>query len=378
MDGSQSLRNVLNLKDSKNKSCATRKNYSKTVRSFYLRLPVDPMFWQAEARFDWRNYVQQHGAIRALQSSADEYLLQCPDCGKVKLAVNVAKRAWRCFVCSEGGRDGVSLIAKMEGVPWRQSLIRVLDQHRETIGSLDRLEAALDVKIENPRRTFKAMPYPPGFYFLKPESCFAQIRAGMFYCISRGISPHVVAEMRLGICDHGPMQGRVIFPCFDFGGRLVFYQGRATWAASDQDGRHIKVLSPRHEEGYAGPADCLLNLAYCAERMDVFKGRILVVEGPVDCAHAWPDAVATYGKRISSYQIELLIRAGVKAIDLCWDADAIADMEKIAPMLADLFVVRIIRLPMGIDPGMLAKTDLERYRRLAMPIGSGSRYQFLA
>jgi DNA primase len=338
---------------------------------------VDPIFWQAEARFDWRNYVQQHGAVRALQSNGAEYLLQCPDCGKLKLAVNVEKRAWRCFVCSEGGRDGMSLIAKMEGMPWHQSLVRVLQSHRETVGSLDRIEAVLDAKKEAPRRTFKALPYPEGFYFLKSESCFSQIRTGMFYCISRGISGHVIAEMRLGICDHGFMRGRVIFPCFDFGGRLIFYQGRATWNPSEE-GRHIKVLSPRSEEGYAGPADCLLNLSYCADRMDVFKGRIIVVEGPVDCAHAWPDAVATYGKRISPPQIELLIRAGVRAIDLCWDADAISEMEKIAPTLADLFTVRIIRLPVGIDPGMLSKPDLERYRRLAAPIGSGSRYQYLS
>jgi DNA primase len=137
--------------------------------------------------------------------------------------------------------------------------------------------------------------------------------------------------------------------------------------------RHIKVLSPRSQEGFAGPADCLLNLGYVSDRLALFNRRCLLVEGPVDCAHAWPDAVASWGKKISPQQIELLIRAGVQGLDLCWDSDASAEMMRVSPILADLFDLRIVTLPPGRDPGDLSKEQIEACRADAVHLGSGDR-----
>ena len=340
----------------------------------------DPLFWQAEARFDWARYVQEHGAVRALRSSPDEYLLACPDCGKLKLAVNVAKRKWRCFTCSEGGRDGASLIAKVERLPWGQSLIRVLEGHRASVGRIDKVEAELVETAKVERRAFKPVAWPEGFRFLSGgqplATCKEMVQAAL-YCANRSIPEYVTQEMKLGVCTSGPFRGRLIFPCFDSGGRLLFYQGRAMWQPSQRELRHIKILSPRAEEGCAGPGDCLLNLSYCAERMEVFGHRVLLVEGPVDCAHAWPDAVATWGKKISGQQMQLLVQAGVRGLDLCWDEDAMAETLRVAPLLAVLFEVRVVQLPADRDPGSLSKEQIESYRSKAVQVGSGDRYSYL-
>jgi DNA primase len=176
--------------------------------------------------------------------------------------------------------------------------------------------------------------------------------------------------MRLGVCVSGRFQGRVIFPVFDHADRLIFYQGRATWKEHPRERRHIKTLSPRLDEGCAGPGDCLLNLSYVQQ---TGLRRVLVVEGPIDCAHAWPDAVATFGKKISARQIELLVRAGIREIDLCWDADAVAEMQELAPGLADVFSVRVVQLPPGTDPGDLTKEEIEQYRAQAATWGTGER-----
>ena len=348
-------------------------------------------FWLAEARFDWATYVREHGGVRAVHGRSDEYLLQCPACGKAKLAVNVSKRAWRCFTCSVGGKDAASLVAQVEAVPWHHSLARVMGSGaRAPIGALDRLVAELDPSERPAPASWKERVWPDGWRPLGPifaaqaqgypvamdPSLEVPARAAA-YVASRRIPSYVVDAMRLGVCVEGPFRARVVFPCFDAGGRLVFFQGRATWPPHPRELRHIKTLSPRSEDGYAGPSDCLLNLGWVADRIEEFEHRVLIVEGPIDCAHAWPDAVATWGKKISPRQIEILVRAGVRAVDLCWDADAASDMARIAPVLCDLFEVRIVDLPEGRDPGDLTKEEIELHRARARRMGSGDRLERL-
>jgi len=328
----------------------------------------------AEARFDWSAYVDAHGALRAVRGRRDEYLMHCPDCNKNKLAVNVMRRAWRCFVCNDGGREAASLIAKIQQIRWHEALIEVLTGQQAAIGRIDQLSAV--VTEEKPRQWIpKEVLWPEGF-----EAIGVQSRTGMqgiAYCMKRGIPDYVAQAMRLGVCTSGRFRNRLVFPVFDGAGRLVFYQGRAMWEPRAYE-RHIKTLSLRVELDKddcpitAGASDCLLNLEYISTQEDSVD-RVLVVEGPIDCAHAWPDAVATFGKRISGKQIELLVRAGIKELDLCYDADAAEDMLRQAPALADLFLVRVVQLPTGTDPGDLTKDEIEYHRGNAIEWGTGER-----
>jgi hypothetical protein len=84
--------------------------------------------------------------------------------------------------------------------------------------------------------------------------------------------------------------------------------------------------------------------------------------------------------------MELLVRAGVKGVDICWDNDVIPPEQrergvtsgyeaalKVAPQLADLFEVRVVCLPAGSDPGELTKDQIEGYRSQAQRWGEGDR-----
>jgi len=240
----------------------------------------DSLFWQAEARFDWATYVRDHGGVRALRANPDEYLLPCPDCNKLKIAVNVVKRCWQCFSCSEAGRDAASLVAKVERIPFGQSLIKVLEGHRQAIGRVDKI--ADDVLDSAPvRKPWKEMPWPDGFRLLAhtmtretrptawggyqpPLTIHREEAVALAYCDQRQIPPYVITEMRLGGCVGGVMRERLIFPCFDSGGRLVFYQGRATWAPRPRASTQRRVSSvrglalprprPRSYSAASGPA----------------------------------------------------------------------------------------------------------------------------
>ena len=100
--------------------------------------------------------------------------------------------------------------------------------------------------------------------------------------------------------------------------------------------------------------------------------RVAVVEGPTDLVRTGPDAVCTFGKQISSAQIARLRRAGVRCLDLMWDADARAEMAAVAPLLFHLFDLRLVWLPSG-DPGDYPREQLNWFRHHAQPVNQFSR-----
>lgn len=326
--------------------------------------------WQADLRFDLRTYVKTLGGVPAVHGDAHELLVPCPDCGKAKLAVNVQKRSWQCFTCGVGGRDALSFIAKAQGLLWKDAMERLLTGNQTAIGRIDRLEAELGTgQAARPTSWIPpAVQWPETFE--RVSFATEASRAGVAYCYRRGISMSVADAMHLGVCTRGPQAGRLVFPVLDHAGRLLFYQGRAMFDAIPGR-RYIKTLGRKREnENEAGAGDCLLNLQHVIKSRST---RVLVVEGPVDCAHAWPNAVAVFGKKISSRHVELLMRAGIRELDLGLDLDAESDVLKIAPLLADLFTVRIVRWPEGKDPGALSVGEIEACRERAPVWGSGDR-----
>jgi len=328
--------------------------------------------------FDWGGFVFEQGGVRASIGRDDEYLLICPDCTKPKLAVNVARKAWRCFVCNDAGRSPLSLISKALRLPYSQAMIEAESRAGESIGRIDRV-ANLLKPVVAAKRIPKEIPWPDSFEHLTARSLIGL--RGISYCQQRGITDHVAREMRLGVCSSGRFRDRLIFPVFDSGGRMIFYQGRAMWSPAPGE-RYLKTLSVKTEfdadmiQTSAGAGDCLLNLQYLIDRDQC--DRVAVVEGPVDCAHAWPDAVCSFGKRLSDQQIQALMRAGVRSVDICFDPDAIDSSIALASKLADLFgEVRVVDLPPGRDPGDMTKLEIDACRNAARTYGSGARLEKL-
>ncbi len=329
---------------------------------------------QAQQRFDWEEYIKHHGGMPEIQGGG-EYIMDCPVCQKPKMAINVKTRKWRCFTCEEGGYDATSLVVWVQQMLWHEAMAVVMTGEQRTIGRIDRIEfEEQKAPLRPPSWIPRQLQFPPGW-----EPVGSQSPAGMLgiaYCQKRGIPEYVVQEMRLGVCTQGRFTKRLIFPCYDNAGRLIFYQGRAMWNPR-QNERHIKTLSSKVQDPAtdAGAGDCLLNLQYLVAQKQT--ERLLVVEGPVDAAHAWPDAVCVFGKRISPRQIELLMRAGVRELDLGLDPDAIETVMKQAPGLADIFKLRIVTWPQGTDPGELTKEQIDGYRAQAVEWGTGERLRKL-
>jgi len=335
--------------------------------------------WEAIDRFDVAGYLEKHSA-RQLQ--ADEWVLSCPTCGKQKLMVNSARRTWHCWVCQEfstdyqtGQRRAVrgaggllSLISMLEGIGREQAA----DLVRAQSGLLG--EAAW-MRAASPD-TSRAMCNLPVLPIIPPPPGSAPIHGILPYLQKRGILEEDVRAYGIFWCASGRYANRVVFPVYECG-RMVYYQARAMWEPAPGE-RFQKALNPPTMAGMATAGEVLMNL-------DVARNfpRVAIVEGPVDCVHAGPSAVATFGKKISLFQMLKLKEAGVRAVDLMWDGPSATEPEgawpemvQTAPKLAGLFDVRVVRLPRG-DPGEYSRNELEALRRVAQPVGQVSRLGML-
>lgn len=332
--------------------------------------------WDAIDRFDLAAYLERFSA-RRLQT--DEWLIWCPNCGKNKLTVNTQRRTWHCWVCEEFAIDYTTGQRRaVRGAGGLLGLISMLEGiGREQAAELVRSQAGLlgeaawmrsDAPLDQSLQSFD-LPVLP---IIPPPTGATPICGILPYLQKRGIMEEDVRAFGLFWCSSGRYANRVLFPVYE-GSRMVYYQARAMWEPAPGE-RFQKALNPPATAGMATSGEVLMNL-------DVARNfpRVAIVEGPIDCIHSGPSAVATFGKKITLVQMLKLRQAGVRAVDLMWDGPsenepmgAWPEMVQVAPKLAGLFDVRVVRLPQG-DPGEYSRNELEAFRRMAQPIGQVSR-----
>lgn len=322
-------------------------------------------------RFDLARYLLDRGARH---TTREEWELDCPKCGKHKLVVNVDKRAWHCWHClkqtppDKFGRrltlDGagglLQLLVLLEGWTPDQIFSHLVSGSWWTESDLRQIGRS-DLMAEVLWHTQAAVTIP------YPEGAQNFVDGNMAYLVKRGITIDDVQGFGLFWCSWGRYRGRLMFPVFERGS-LVYYQGRAMWEPGPgEDFR--KSLNPPRSPGSATSDQVLFNL----DRARYFD-RVAITEGPIDAIHTGASAVCTFGKRITPIQVAKLLQAGVRAIDLMWDADAVAEMEATLPFLAQFFSARIVRVPDGYDPGALPREYLTELRaRTPLPTVAPSR-----
>jgi len=306
-------------------------------------------------------------------------VLTCPTCGKSKLTVDVGRKAWHCWVCEQYGSANpltgkrqvlqgagglIDLVQFLERWERKRAVEYILDQTGLKAERIDRIDWVLRDTVVRGDGLHAARPIP------YPD-CAKPIDGTLPYMVQRGISGEDARMFRLFYCDGGRYRGRLIFPVYEHG-NLVYYQGRAMWESKDPG--FLKSLNPGREDGAVVSSEVLFNLDQ-ARRYP----RVAITEGPIDTIHTGPDAVCTFGKKISATQIAKLRLAGVKAVDLCWDGPgptepqgAWPEMFRVAPTLATLFDTRLVFLPRG-DPGMWPRDAITHFRAQGRPVRAYSQ-----
>lgn len=331
---------------------------------------------EAIEQFDLEGYVQGHGAS---QVQAHEWLLTCPECLKEKLTVNTKRRVWHCWVCEEkgppdpltgrrrtirGGGGVVRLIQTLEECGKAKAVELILAAVKPELVDVHAIPDNLDLELVAGLAELPNLSPVP----ISPPDYWLPVYDGLPYLAERGITFAQAQAFGLTWCQAGRYRGRLVFPVWEQG-MHVYYQARAMWRQEDQPAqRYVKTLNPPRTDGAAVSSEVLLNL----DNARLYP-RVAITEGPIDAVKTGPDAVCTFGKKMTPVQLAKLLRAGVRAIDLMWDGPterephgAWPEMLKLAPTLSALFDTRLVFLPRG-DPGDYDQATLAQYRQHARP-----------
>ncbi len=264
--------------------------------------------------------------------------LQCDD-DKFHLYVNPGKGVFHCFKCGWSG--GIrKLFAELRQIyhtmlefPEREEEVEEYAEKSATIG-----------------RTI-ACSLPPGYFPLTEEGPNREL--ALRYLEKRGIDLATIRRYEIGYCNMGSFGGRIIFP-IHYRGKVVSYLGR------DIFGRVPKVLTPMISE--ADPPSRYLYLFDQA----IFFPRLVLTEGVFDCLtlqvlDPHTCAVATFGKNLTTAQVDLILSERFSEVIFAWDGDALKEAVRWGKILAPLVPVKIAILPVGEDPNSLGKEKTKEY-----------------
>jgi len=152
-------------------------------------------------------------------SNGTEHLFHCPKCNhhKRKMSVNVDKGVFKCWICDYSGTKISQLIRRY--APSYYADYRLLE------GEID-LAKYDTIFAEHIPEPPQIIDLPENFQTLTGKKTPLKKRA-LDYLYSRGFTDRDILTWKIGFCDFGEYQDRVIIPSFDDEGNVNFFVGRS-------------------------------------------------------------------------------------------------------------------------------------------------------
>jgi DNA primase len=263
----------------------------------------------------------------ANQFANNEYYFHCPFCHhhNPKLAVNLGKGKWQCWVCGSKGGRLVSLFKKLD-VPQYQ-LRELYDILQDEIRYVEKSGDTVKVNLR----------LPPGAKPMWKKSNEIEFKHAKSYLIERGTSFQDLLRYNLHYCTDGPFINRIIIPSYDIDGQLNFFTGRDFFNTSP-----LKYKNPQFSKNIIG-----------FEYHINWQFPITLCEGPMDAMAIKWNAIPLFGKTISSKLFHRIIEKKVEEVYIALDVDAKDDATAIAEMLMKEGIkVHVANLP-DKDPSIL-------------------------
>lgn len=152
-------------------------------------------------------------------SNGTEHLFHCPKCKhhKRKLSINVDKGVFKCWICDYSGTKVSQLI--------RRYAPSYYADYRQLEGEIDiaKYDTIFAEHIPEPPQI---IDLPENFQTLTGKKTRVKRRA-LKYLYSRGFTDKDILTWKIGFCDFGEYQDRVIIPSFDDEGNVNFFVGRS-------------------------------------------------------------------------------------------------------------------------------------------------------
>jgi len=158
-------------------------------------------------------------ALGRCWTNEEEHQFHCPKCNhhKLKLSVNIDKGVFKCWICDYSGTKISPLIRRF--APSYYADWRLLEGEVD----LDKYDTIFAAKEELPPQT---IDLPENFQTLTGKKTKIK-RKALNYLYSRGFTDTDILVWKIGFCDFGEYQDRIIVPSFDVQGNLNFFIARS-------------------------------------------------------------------------------------------------------------------------------------------------------
>ena len=156
------------------------------------------------------------------QTSKNEHYFKCPACNhyKHKLAINLDKNAFHCWICDYRGRNIRRLIRRFG------SYVQL--QKWDGISDRTDLERFADLFMERSDRGCKTkVELPEEFTSLCSQHIPATGLAAFRYLKKRGLTEADIVKWKIGYCFSGEYRNRIIIPSFDEDGDCSYFIARS-------------------------------------------------------------------------------------------------------------------------------------------------------
>jgi hypothetical protein len=282
---------------------------------------------------DIEDWLSEYVDIK--KSGFDEIKLsECPKCGsdKYKLYVNTDSKRWICHKCNFGkGLSDVCVL--MAAVSERtvhdirmELLSVVVPVPSNFISELTRKLDSNKQVLDEEEVEVVQLPGQDSFRGILGQRVEA-------YLSNRGVSTNPMG-IPLRMCSklrgfNGPF---ALFPIY-YGSDAVGWQGR-----------RLENKEPRYVSS-DGIGNWLWPLSDSVSNFNFKDKEVILVEGVFDALGVYSiglTALCTFGKKISTNQINILTELGVKKVCIAWDKDATLEIEKAALKLSKSFEVSVV------------------------------------
>ena len=323
--------------------------------------------------------------LGASKDAGDQIRFNCPFCAehKHKFYVSRDKGLWICFKCSEKGNP-VTFVTEYFGVTFPEAVDILATFDYDVEQRDDRLtpaqygndlseEEQLLLFIsregkpyeEDKRKRFKCPSPPTNCKSLEANFNTPEAFPFFQYLHGRGVTLDQIKKHHISYVTYGQVElidGRkmdlvnhLVFFTFDSKGKPIYWNTR-----SIEQNPFIKSFNAPSQEDEYSKNNTVFNLNH-AENTD----RIVIQEGVFDATTIGDSGVATFGKKVTDTQIDLLVKAASKnniPIYIFLDEDASKEMGQAVQKLqakSSSIPVYLVVNKTGMDANDLGKEASE-------------------
>jgi len=264
---------------------------------------------------------------------SSEHLYTCPYCNhhKKKFSVNFARNVFKCWVCDAKGRS-------IRRVIRRFGSFTQLKEWDKLSGVTDHSRLEFNLFAEEEVEQEQVISLPEEFKTLTGKTSVVD-NIPLSYLQNRGIEPCDLLRYKIGYCNEGEFEGRIIIPSFNIDGYVNYFIARS------YDGHWMRYKNP----------DASRDIIFNELSID-WDSDVVLVEGVFDAMCAG-NAVALLGStlREESKLFQHIIRND-SSVFIALDPDAEKKAMKIAHTLLKYDIeVWKIDIPAGEDVSSIGK-----------------------